>query len=100
MRTYGDELVDLLSAATDVLRDLPARAHRLTGSDLDAMLAVIDRLAAMAEVGRLTVTTEAVDRGDVPSFAELRERDRDRDRDRPAWSGGMPPRPSRALLRA
>ena len=97
MRTYGDELVDLLSAATDVLRDLPARAHRLTGSDLDAMLPVIDRLAAMAEVGRLTVTTEAVDRGDVPSsFAELRERDWDR----PAWSGGMAPRPSRALLRA
>ncbi len=97
MRTYGDELVDLLSAATDVLRDLPARAHRLTGSDLDAMLPVIDRLAAMAEVGRLTVTTEAADRGDVPSsFAELRERDRDR----PAWSDGMAPRPSRALLRA
>ena len=99
MRTYGDELVDLLSAATDVLRDLPARAHRLAGPDLDAMLPVIDRLAAMAEVGRLTVTTEAVDRGDVPSsFVELRERDRDRDR--PAWSGGMAPRPSRALLRA
>lgn len=101
MRTYGDELVDLLSAATDVLRDLPARAHRLTGPDLDAMLPVIDRLAAMAEVGRLTVTTEAADRGDVPSsFAELRDRDRDRDQDRPAWSGGMAPRPSRALLRA
>ncbi len=97
MRTYGEELVEALSAATDVLRDLPSRAHRLTGSDLDAMLSVIDRLAAMAEVGRLTVTTEAVDRDDVPSsFAQARERDRDR----PAWSGGMAPRPNRALLRA
>ena len=83
MRTYGEELVEALSAATEVLRDLPARAHRLTGSDLDAMLPVIDRLAAMAEVGRLTVTTEAVDRDDVPSsFTEVRERDRDRS----AWS--------------
>jgi hypothetical protein len=97
VRTYGEELVDLLSAATDGLRDLPARAHRLTGSDLEAMLPVIDRLAAMAEVGRLTVTTEAVDRGDVPSsLTEVRERHRDRS----TWSPHQGTRPSRALLRA
>lgn len=97
MRTYGDELVDLLSAATDVLRDLPARAHRLTGPDLDAVLPVLDRLAAMAEVGRLTVTTEAVDRGDGPSsFAEVRQRGRDQ----ATWPPGPAMHPTRALLRA
>jgi hypothetical protein len=41
---YGDELVAVLSAATDVLKDLRARVTRLTGSDLDAVLPVIDRL--------------------------------------------------------
>lgn len=97
MGTYGEELVEALSAATDVLRDLPARADRLTGSDLDAMLRVIDRLAAMAEVGRLTATTAAVDRGDVhSSFADVREGDPDPS----PWSPGPPVRPSRALLRA
>jgi hypothetical protein len=41
---YGAELVAVLSAATDVLKDLRARVTRLTGSDLDAVLPVIDRL--------------------------------------------------------
>ena len=38
---YGDELVAVLSAATAVLKELPARVHRLTGPDLDAVLPVI-----------------------------------------------------------
>ena len=44
MRTYGDELVAVLSAATAVLSDLPARVHRLTGPDLAAVLPLVDRL--------------------------------------------------------
>ena len=65
MRTYGDELVAVLSAATAVLSDLPARVHRLTGPDLDALLPVVDRLAAVAGAGRFTVTADAVARGEV-----------------------------------
>ena len=42
---YGDQLVAVLSAATDLLADLPARVSRLTGPDLDVVLPVIDRLA-------------------------------------------------------
>src|SRR6478735_3022295 len=65
MRTYGDELVAVLSAATAVLSDLPARVHRLTGPDLHAVLTVVDRLAAVAAAGRVTLTAEAADRGEV-----------------------------------
>ena len=65
MRTYGDELVAVLSAATAVLSDLPARVHRLTGSDLHAVLPVVDQLAAVAAAGRFTITAEAVGRGEV-----------------------------------
>ena len=64
-RCYGDELVAVLSAATAVLKDLPARVYRLTGSDLDAVLPVIDGLAAVAAAGRYTLTAAAVDRGEV-----------------------------------
>ena len=67
MRTYGDELVAVLSAATAVLSDLPARVHRLTGPDLDAVLPLVDRLAAVAAAGRFTITADAVDRGEVAS---------------------------------
>ena len=65
MRTYGDELVAVLSAATAVLSDLPARVHRLTGPDLHAVLTVVDRLAAVAAAGRFTIAADAVDRGEV-----------------------------------
>src|SRR6478609_1512698 len=65
MRTYGDELVAVLSAAAAVLSDLPARVHRLTGPDLDAVLPLVDRLAAVAAAGRFTLTADAVDRGEV-----------------------------------
>jgi hypothetical protein len=65
MRTYGDELVAVLSAATAVLSDLPARVHRLTGPDLHAVLPLVDRLAAVAAAGRFTLTADAVDRGEV-----------------------------------
>ena len=65
VRCYGDEVVAVLSAATAVLRDLPGRVARLTGPDLDAVLPVIDALAAAAAAGRFTVTTEAVQRGEV-----------------------------------
>ena len=67
MRTYGDELVAVLSAATAVLSDLPARVHRLTGPDLAAVLPLVDRLAAVAGAGRFTLTADAVDRGEVAS---------------------------------
>ncbi len=67
MRTYGDELVAVLSAATAVLSDLPARVHRLTGPDLAAVLPLVDRLAAVAAAGRFTITADAVDRGEVAS---------------------------------
>ena len=67
MRTYGDELVAVLAAATAVLSDLPARVHRLTGPDLHAVLPLVDRLAAVAAAGRFTITADAVDRGEVAS---------------------------------
>jgi hypothetical protein len=35
---YGDRLVAVLSAETDLLADLPARVSRLTGPDLDGVL--------------------------------------------------------------
>ena len=35
---YGDRLVAVLSAATDLLADLPARVSRLTGPDMDVVL--------------------------------------------------------------
>src|SRR6476469_9266517 len=65
MRTYGDELVAVLAAATAVLSDLPARVHRLTGPDLDAVLPLVDRLAAVAAAARFTITADAADRGEV-----------------------------------
>ena len=49
---YGDQLVAALSAATDLLADLPARVTRLTGTDLETVLPVIDRLAALAQAAR------------------------------------------------
>src|SRR6478736_5550086 len=67
MRTYGDELVAVLSAATAVLKDLPARVHRLTGPDLDTVLPLVDALAAVAAAGRFTITADAVERGEVAS---------------------------------
>jgi hypothetical protein len=51
MGGYGDRLVAVLSAATDLLADLPARVSRLTGPDLDVVLPVIDRLAALVGAG-------------------------------------------------
>src|SRR6478672_6725708 len=65
MRTYGDELGAVLSAATAALSDLPTRVHQLTGSDLHMVLPVVDRLAAVAAAGRFTLTADAVDRGEV-----------------------------------
>ena len=65
VRCYGEELLTVLSAATAALKDLPARIPRLTGADLDAVLPVIDQLAAVAGAGRFTVTAEAVERGEV-----------------------------------
>ncbi len=67
VRGYGDELVAVLSAATVVLRELPAQVHRLSGPDLEAVLSVVDALAAVAGAGRFTVTAEAVERGEVAS---------------------------------
>src|SRR3954468_3468025 len=64
-RTYGEDLVAALSAATDVLRDLLGRVHALTGADLDVVLPVVDALAAAAGAGRFTLTAEAVARGEV-----------------------------------
>ncbi|HVD23796.1 MAG TPA: hypothetical protein VNC23_11940 [Lapillicoccus sp.] len=48
---YGDQLVAVLSAVADLLADLPARVSRLTGSDLEVVLPVVDRLAAVAGGG-------------------------------------------------
>src|SRR5690349_20720982 len=64
-RTYGEELVVVLSAATAALRDLPEQGHRLTGPDLEKVLTVVDALAAVSAAGRFTVTDEAVARGEV-----------------------------------
>ena len=64
---YGDRLVAVLSAETDLLADLPARVSRLTGPDLDVVLPVIDRLAALAGAGRYTITADAESRGEIAS---------------------------------
>jgi len=60
-----EELVAALSATTEVLGDLPVSAARLTGADLDAVLTVLDRLAAVAAAGRFTLAAEAEQRGEV-----------------------------------
>jgi hypothetical protein len=57
----------VLSAATDLLADLPARVTRLTGPDLDVVLPVIDRLAALAGAARYTITRDAESRGEIAS---------------------------------
>ena len=50
-----------------MLADLPAGVSRLTGPDLDVVLPVIDRLAAMAGAGRYTITADAESRGEIAS---------------------------------
>ncbi len=60
-----EELIAALSAATEVLEELPVSVSRLTGADLDAVLTVIDRLAAVAAAGRFTLAAEAEQRGEV-----------------------------------
>jgi uncharacterized protein DUF222 len=63
--TERDDLVAVLSAATAVLLGLPSEVHRLTGLDLDAVLGVVDGLAAAAAAGRFTIAREAQERGEV-----------------------------------
>ncbi|HEU4999304.1 MAG TPA: DUF222 domain-containing protein [Lapillicoccus sp.] len=62
---YGDELVAVLDAALEALRDLPASVHRLTGAELGAVLTVVDEVGALSGAGRFTITAEAVERGEV-----------------------------------
>ena len=59
----SDELVAVLSAAADMLASLPVSVSRLTGADLDAVLSVVDRLAAVAAAGRFTLAAEAEQQG-------------------------------------
>jgi hypothetical protein len=67
LRSYGDEVVGVLAAATSVLRGLPGDLHRLGSDKLTSVLVAVDGLAAIAAAGRFTVTAEAVQRGDVAS---------------------------------
>lgn len=69
--TWGcsDELVAALSAVTRLLEDLPVQAYRLGSRDLDVVLGVADRLAAVAAASRFTLTSEAHQRGDVEASA-------------------------------
>ncbi len=61
----GAELVAVLSAATELLLQLPVSVSRLGAQDLDAVLRAVDRLAAVATAGRFTLASEADGRGDV-----------------------------------
>ena len=61
----GDELVAALSSVTEVLVDLPVSVCRLTGAELEVVLGVVDRLAAVAAAGRFTIAGEADARGEV-----------------------------------
>ena len=63
--TTGDELTALLASVAGVFEALPAQVHRLTGADLDAVLPMVDRVAAVAAGTRFTLTAEAVERGEV-----------------------------------
>ncbi len=65
----SQELVAALSASVEVLLDLPVSAGRLTGADLEAVLEVVDRLAAVAAAGRFTLTGEAERQGLVAVLA-------------------------------
>ena len=69
--TWGcsDELVAALSAVTRLLEDLPVQVCRLGSHDLDTVLGVADRLAAVAAASRFTLTSEADQRGDVRASA-------------------------------
>jgi hypothetical protein len=64
-RTYGEQLAAMLAAAAQELRQLSARAHRLTGADLDTVLPLVDALTAVAAAGRFTIAAEAEGRGEV-----------------------------------
>ena len=64
---YGDELIAVLDAALEALRELPAAVHRLTGPELGAVLAVVDQVGALSGAARFTITAEAVERGEVAS---------------------------------
>ena len=65
----GDELVAALSAAIDLLADLPASVCRLDGGDLDRVMPLLDQVSAIAAAGRFTVASEADQRGEVRSSA-------------------------------
>ena len=64
-RTYGEQLAAMLAAAAQELRQLSARAHRLTGADLHTVLPLVDALTAVAAAGRFTIAAEAEERGEV-----------------------------------
>ncbi len=61
----GDELVAALSATSGVLEELPVTVCRLGGGDLETVLGVVDRLAAVAAAARFTLASEAEQRGEV-----------------------------------
>ena len=67
VRTWGcsEELVAALSAVTGVLEDLPVTVCRLGSGELEQVLAVVDRLAAVAAAARFTLVSEADQRGDI-----------------------------------
>ena len=63
--SYGGDLVAGLTAAIELLTELPEAVHRLSGAELDSVLPVVDRLAAVSAAGRFTIAAEASSRGEV-----------------------------------
>jgi hypothetical protein len=61
----GEELTAVLATVAEVLEALPGQVHRLTGSDLDQVLPMVDRVAAVAAGARFTLVAEAAGRGEV-----------------------------------
>ena len=65
LRTYGDAMLAVVSAARVALQGLPDNVHRLTSRELEGVLAEVDGLGAVVGAARFTLAAEAVERGDV-----------------------------------
>ena len=56
-----------LASTADLLRALPAVLWQASGADLGVVLGELDQVAALASAGRVAVTAEALERGEVAS---------------------------------
>ena len=56
---------DCLATSVEMLRELPRLLWQASGSDLSGLMTELDQVVALAGAGRVAVTAEAVQRGEV-----------------------------------